>query len=126
MSKSNSSAYGSSFFHPASLACLYIYIFVLNSRDTVNSVGIVPQRLPFTVSNTSIRYFRHAVSLDERRAKFKANLWPPEKMEERFTTMLAAKRRQHKDKEHTLMRLEREFSDTTRPTNIYEVWFAGV
>ena len=26
-------------------------------------------------SNTAIRYFRHAVSLDERRAKFKANLY---------------------------------------------------
>jgi uncharacterized protein (DUF2235 family) len=31
--------------------------------------------LPFTASNTIVRTFRHAVSLDERRAKFKANLW---------------------------------------------------
>ncbi len=48
-------------------------------RDTVNSVGLIPRRLPFTASNTIIRTFRHAVSLDERRAKFKANLWnqPP-------------------------------------------------
>ncbi len=46
-----------------------------NNRDTVNSVGIVPRRLPFTTSNTVIRTFRHAVSLDEHRAKFKANLW---------------------------------------------------
>ncbi|KAK0445919.1 hypothetical protein EV421DRAFT_1734551 [Armillaria borealis] len=38
-------------------------------------VGIVPRRLPFTTSNTIIRTFRHAVSLDEHRAKFKANLW---------------------------------------------------
>ncbi|KAG7095585.1 hypothetical protein E1B28_006316 [Marasmius oreades] len=43
--------------------------------DTVDSVGLIPKRLPFTVSNTIIRTFRHAVSLDERRAKFKANLW---------------------------------------------------
>ena len=37
------------------------------------SVGLIPQRLPFTASNTAIRVFRHALSLDERRAKFKAN-----------------------------------------------------
>jgi uncharacterized protein (DUF2235 family) len=47
----------------------------LNNRDTVDSVGIIPKRLPFTTSNTIVRTFRHAVSLDERRAKFKANLW---------------------------------------------------
>ncbi|KAF7797946.1 hypothetical protein EIP86_009153 [Pleurotus ostreatoroseus] len=43
--------------------------------DTVNSVGLIPKRLPFVSSNTAIRYFRHAVSLDEHRAKFKANLY---------------------------------------------------
>ncbi|KAJ7598621.1 hypothetical protein C8J56DRAFT_1039510 [Mycena floridula] len=43
--------------------------------DTVNSVGLIPKRLPFTTSNTIVRTFRHALSLDERRAKFKANLW---------------------------------------------------
>lgn len=44
-------------------------------RDTVDSVGLLPKRLPFTTSNNIVRTFRHAVSLDERRAKFKANLW---------------------------------------------------
>ncbi|KAL0063363.1 hypothetical protein AAF712_009758 [Marasmius tenuissimus] len=43
--------------------------------DTVDSVGLIPKRLPFTTSNTIVHTFRHAVSLDERRAKFKANLW---------------------------------------------------
>ncbi|KAF7972919.1 hypothetical protein HWV62_16570 [Athelia sp. TMB] len=43
--------------------------------DTVASVGIVPRRLPFTASNSHIRHFRHAISLDERRARFKPNLW---------------------------------------------------
>ncbi|CAA7270706.1 unnamed protein product [Cyclocybe aegerita] len=43
--------------------------------DTVDSVGIIPKRLPFTTSNTIVKTFRHAVALDERRAKFKANLW---------------------------------------------------
>lgn len=38
-------------------------------------MGFIPKRLPFTTSNTHVRTFRHAVSLDEHRAKFKANLW---------------------------------------------------
>ena len=41
----------------------------------MNSVGLIPRRLPFTTSNKVVRTFRHAVALDERRAKFKANLW---------------------------------------------------
>lgn len=44
-------------------------------RDTVNAVGLIPKRLPFSASNAVVRTFRHAVALDERRAKFKANLW---------------------------------------------------
>lgn len=61
----------------------HLYYFLLESRlkhihpprDTVCSVGLIPRRLPFVSSNTAIRYFRHAVSLDERRAKFKANIY---------------------------------------------------
>ncbi|KAI0079534.1 hypothetical protein K474DRAFT_1705447 [Panus rudis PR-1116 ss-1] len=55
--------------------------------DTVCSVGLIPRRLPFTTSNTSVKTFRHAVSLDERRAKFKANLFNhPTKEESRLGT----------------------------------------
>jgi hypothetical protein len=43
--------------------------------DTVQSVGLLDRRLPFTTSNTAVRTFRHAVALDEHRVKFKANLW---------------------------------------------------
>ncbi|CAE6361859.1 unnamed protein product [Rhizoctonia solani] len=44
--------------------------------DTVSSVGLLwPRHLPFTSSNAIVRKFRHAVSLDEHRAKFKQNVW---------------------------------------------------
>ncbi|CUA77721.1 putative protein YEL023C [Saccharomyces cerevisiae S288c] [Rhizoctonia solani] len=44
--------------------------------DTVSSVGVlVPRHLPFTKSNPIVKTFRHAVSLDERRAKFRHHLW---------------------------------------------------
>ncbi|KAI9443508.1 hypothetical protein H4582DRAFT_2197715 [Lactarius indigo] len=44
--------------------------------DTVASVGIVSGRmLPFVGTNTTIKWFRQALSLDERRAKFRPNLY---------------------------------------------------
>jgi len=52
-----------------------VKIEFLGVWDTVDSVGLIPKRLPFTTSNKHVRNFRHAVSLDEHRAKFRANLW---------------------------------------------------
>ncbi|KAH9060461.1 hypothetical protein EDB87DRAFT_1562060 [Lactarius vividus] len=44
--------------------------------DTVASVGIVSGRmLPFVGTNSTIKWFRQALSLDERRAKFRPNLY---------------------------------------------------
>ncbi|KAF8996538.1 hypothetical protein BDQ17DRAFT_1429685 [Cyathus striatus] len=55
--------------------CIDVKIEFLGVWDTVDSVGLIPKRLPFTTSNTIVRNFRHAIALDERRSKFKANLW---------------------------------------------------
>ncbi|KAF8325512.1 hypothetical protein F5887DRAFT_248465 [Amanita rubescens] len=46
--------------------------------DTVSSVGIVPKTHPCTSNNYSVKHFRHALSLDERRAKFRPILWSQE------------------------------------------------
>lgn len=54
---------------------VYLHGLFNSNRDTVASVGIIPKRLPFTKSNTAIKIFRHALSLDEHRAKFKANTY---------------------------------------------------
>jgi hypothetical protein len=44
--------------------------------DTVASVGVlVKTNLPFTAANSAVKTFRHALSLDERRAKFQPNLY---------------------------------------------------
>ena len=47
--------------------------------DTVSSVGWVenPLKLPYISNNPDIQIGRHAVSLDERRAFFRTNLWRP-------------------------------------------------
>ncbi|KAI8981357.1 hypothetical protein BD414DRAFT_443685 [Trametes punicea] len=55
--------------------CIDVTVEFIGVWDTVCSVGIIPHRLPFTASNTAIRTFRHALSLDERRAKFRANTY---------------------------------------------------
>ena len=44
-------------------------------RDTVCSVGLIPHTLPLTYSNGGVRYFRHAIALDERRAVYQVNHW---------------------------------------------------
>jgi uncharacterized protein (DUF2235 family) len=45
--------------------------------DTVKSVGWIyePLVLPYTFNNPSVEVVRHAISIDERRAFFRSNLW---------------------------------------------------
>ena len=96
-------------------------------------MGLIPRRLPFTTSNTIVRTFRHAIALDERRAKFKANLWnrPNEK-----EAKLGIKGQKPDVSEHsqngrsfndnhkkmTLRKMERKYADKAgRPTDVEEV-----
>ncbi|KAI0086458.1 hypothetical protein BDY19DRAFT_344031 [Irpex rosettiformis] len=56
--------------------CRSVQIEFVGVWDTVASVGVlVSKTLPFTTTNTTIKTFRHALSLDERRAKFQPNLF---------------------------------------------------
>ncbi|CAE6442142.1 unnamed protein product [Rhizoctonia solani] len=56
--------------------CREVHIEFMGVWDTVSSVGVLfPRHLPFAKSNPIVKTFRHAVSLDERRAKFKDHLW---------------------------------------------------
>lgn len=66
-------------------------------RDTVDAVGVISRSLPFTTSNTIIRTFRHALALDEHRAKFRANLWhrTPSRSDQRFAVARAPVRERH-------------------------------
>ncbi|GJJ14558.1 hypothetical protein Clacol_008823 [Clathrus columnatus] len=121
-------------------------------RDTVNSVGLIPHRLPFTSSNSSIRTFRHAVSLDEHRVKFKANLYnrptakeanlgtKPGEMPKSGTpgddTIIAENPSTHDIPKHqrartkSSWRINEAIFDAKDPsavqkTDVLEVWFAG-
>ncbi len=71
-------------------------------RDTVCSVGLILRELPFTGCNTTVRFFRHCLALDERRATFRMNHWH---------------RRSRDDHDHEERPQE--------STDVREVWFAG-
>ncbi|KAI0074015.1 hypothetical protein K474DRAFT_1665915 [Panus rudis PR-1116 ss-1] len=56
--------------------CRNVDIEFVGVWDTVASVGVLRSKtLPFTTSNTIIKTFRHALSLDEHRCKFRPNLY---------------------------------------------------
>jgi hypothetical protein len=103
--------------------------------DTVCSVGLVPHTLPFTASNTAVRYFRHAISLDEHRAKFKANHWHLLKPEDEKGTKLGEMPRsnhrhphfhhRHHDQLKDKANFEEEYDDGHHETDVLEVWFSG-
>jgi len=111
-------------------------------RDTVSSVGIMPRTLPFTASNTSIRYFRHAISLDERRAKFKANYFHLRRPDEQKGTKPGEMPRsnqcrwcpsnlmRHNDHKGKVLPDEQpdeqpDDGSTQAVTDVLEVWFSG-
>lgn len=50
-------------------------IAFLGAWDTVSSVGLWPESFPSTRHNPAIEVVRHAVSIDEVRAKFRTNLF---------------------------------------------------
>ncbi|PBK63035.1 hypothetical protein ARMSODRAFT_1088822 [Armillaria solidipes] len=131
--------------------CMDVPLEFVGVWDTVDSVGIVPRRLPFTTSNTIIRTFRHAISLDEHRAKFKANLWNwPSARDLKLSTPKSSPLSSRKntvdssvhkprdmygvvpgtewspDDEKLLEKMERlHSSPAAQHTDVEEVWFAG-
>ncbi|KAJ7213687.1 hypothetical protein C8J57DRAFT_1096739, partial [Mycena rebaudengoi] len=83
------------------------FIEFLGCWDSVNSVGFMDNiKLAYTATNGIVRTFRHAVALDERRAKFKQNMWSQPKKPE------AAANAQPN-------------VDNGPVTDVQEVWFAG-
>ncbi|HED17756.1 MAG TPA: DUF2235 domain-containing protein [Gammaproteobacteria bacterium] len=52
-------------------------VHFLGLWDTVKSIGWIydPVNLPYTMNNPSVGVVRHAISIDERRALFRSNLW---------------------------------------------------
>ncbi|KAJ6509717.1 hypothetical protein DFH09DRAFT_1050030 [Mycena vulgaris] len=85
------------------------FVEFLGCWDSVNSVGVVDNiKLAYTATNSIVRTFRHAVALDERRAKFKQNMWSQPKK-----PAVSANAQPHGD------------NGPSVTTDVQEVWFAG-
>ena len=66
------------------------------------------------------------MSLDERRAKFKANLCPPGDKDHEFPHAdVEEDASKTPRKRPTLKELEKLWSDANRRTDVLEVWFSG-
>ncbi|PWN53607.1 hypothetical protein IE53DRAFT_408545 [Violaceomyces palustris] len=52
-----------------------IQIHFVGCFDTVSSVGLIPRSLPGTKADVDMKYFRHALALDEHRGKFRQRNW---------------------------------------------------
>ena len=56
--------------------CISASVYFVGVWDCVASVGFIPRKLPFSSTPTSrTGHFRHAMALDEHRAKFKCLPW---------------------------------------------------
>ncbi|KZV71102.1 hypothetical protein PENSPDRAFT_418968 [Peniophora sp. CONT] len=126
--------------------CRPVPIEFIGVWDTVASVGVLTRRsLPFVTTNTTIKTFRHALALDERRARFRASYYhrPTDQavqapMSRADTMMRDARSRWkrvfHREKGRSLKVVHRMINDHQLPdanddaiftTNVKEVWFAG-
>jgi len=91
--------------------------------DTVCSVGLRQHTPPFTASNTAIRYFRHAISLDEHRVKFMANYYHLRHEDDQKGTELGEV--PLSNQRHSHPQNEEEYDSRSTETDVREVWFAG-
>ncbi|KAK2465387.1 hypothetical protein APHAL10511_002741 [Amanita phalloides] len=125
--------------------CRDVKIDFIGVWDTVASVGVISGRtLPFITSNKAVRTFRHACSLDERRCKFRPNLFhrpaPSESGAkndpEHASPVVSPTTGKHPDVKPNIDQLrsgkKRHLSDDDDDdeeegggTDVLEVWFAG-
>ncbi|ODV85423.1 hypothetical protein CANARDRAFT_221131, partial [[Candida] arabinofermentans NRRL YB-2248] len=92
-----------------------VEIELMGLWDSVNSCGIFRDRMfPFTSITYHVNHIRHAVSIDERRGKFKQNLFVPHSYTPSFFNLSC------KDNDD-----DDEVNLTPISTDLLELWFPG-
>lgn len=118
--------------------CQEVKVEFLGVWDTVASVGVISSKtLPFTNSNKSIKTFRHALALDEHRAKFRPTYYhrpSPSDAGAKFDPEHASPVVRGKQRQSIVSRLfrrrprvtpQQDTNDMGPDTDVLEVWFAG-
>ncbi|KAF9559466.1 hypothetical protein CPC08DRAFT_666484 [Agrocybe pediades] len=101
--------------------CRDVPIEFVGCWDTVNSVGTFTTKgLPFTAFNPLVKNFRHAIAMDERRAKFRTNLWSPSDQAIPGSPNFAMN-----DLQKFIHDMVTRKSVGLPATSVDEVWFAG-
>lgn len=90
---------------------IVVSVYFVGVFDSVASVGFIPRMLPLSsTTTTGSVFFRHAMAIDERRAKFK-------------TCRYREKKGQGSNAEWKVMAEMRD--EPSSKTDVLEVWFAG-
>lgn len=93
-------------------------IISARSRDTVSSVGLIPRTLPHSTYNDGVDVFRHALALDEARARFRPSIWgEPVEVREQLEDVPNLKQKDGDLDEWEYV--------PPGITDVLEVWFAG-
>uniref|UniRef100_A0A060TIY0 ARAD1D50578p n=1 Tax=Blastobotrys adeninivorans TaxID=409370 RepID=A0A060TIY0_BLAAD len=104
--------------------CMNVNVYFVGVWDCVASVGFIPRTLPLSSTRTSwIQHFRHAISLDERRAKFKVCRWQQDSLDNCDDEESGYVHKLHQLKKKT--RRKRKIEEHHVPNDVLEVWFAG-
>lgn len=89
----------------------------------MSSVGIIPRAHPYTSVNYAVKTFRHALALDERRARFRPKTWyeaTPEREQDLDVDELEFPQRDPELRDEWIYEpLRRKSAD------VKEVWFSG-
>ncbi|TFK52545.1 hypothetical protein OE88DRAFT_1417444 [Heliocybe sulcata] len=95
--------------------------------DTVASVGLVDRDLPFVGTNNAIRYFRHALALDEHRAKFMPSYYHRSPYSEKQVDKKSRLSLPQLQEDTDVIKQYEETINNSSPnkTDAKEVWFAG-
>lgn len=85
-------------------------------------MGLIPRYLPYSSAADDVKCFRHALALDECRARFRPNVWnEPTVTKEELERRLIANRR-----DVNTTRDDWVYDPPQRiVTDVKEVWFAG-
>lgn len=81
----------------------------------MSSVGIIPRTQPYTLVNYAVKTFRHALALDECRARFRPKTWYEATLERELQLDVD----EPDDWVYTYTPSKRDMA------NVEEVWFSG-
>ncbi|EPQ54047.1 hypothetical protein GLOTRDRAFT_139460 [Gloeophyllum trabeum ATCC 11539] len=100
--------------------CMDVKVDFLGVWDTVSSVGIIPRALPYSAACYNVTTFRHALALDERRARFRPNIWGEPTVREEVLDHDIQIELPEPDKRDDWV-----YEPIDRGVDVKEVWFSG-